>query len=183
MRHRSIIALLAVVACGRPPQAATQTGAPAPPAAQDTSGADTTVEGTVRVVGPAETAQVILSASTSSATTVSVGLSGPLAGELRRLSGATVRATGTPQNNATPPPLRAVAVRDYEILKVDGRRPVVGILSSRGDGFWLTGQDTVELVGVTSDLARLPGAKLYVVGVPEGKALRIRSYGVIRQPQ
>lgn len=177
MRHRPLIALLALAGCNRPPQPAVETGAAAPGAA-DSTVADTTVEGTLRVVGPVETAQIVLRSATAS-----VGLTGPLAAELRRLSGATLRATGTPQANSVPAPARAVAVRDYDILVVDGQRPAVGILLSQDDRLWLAGRDTVELVGVTADLAGRLGAKLFVVGVREDSALRVRSYGVIRDPR
>lgn len=177
MRHRPLIALLALAGCNRPPQPAVETAAAAG-GAGDTTVADTTAEGTLRVVGPQETAQIVLRGATAS-----VGLTGPLADELRRLSGATVRVTGGPQNNLSPLPPRAVLVRDYQILEVDGRRPVVGILLSRDDRVWLAGQDTVELVGVTADLARRLGAKLFVVGVREGSQLRVKSFGVIRDPR
>lgn len=176
MRHRPLIVLLALAGCNRPPQPAVETAAAA--GAGDTTVADTTAQGTLRVVGPQETAQIVLRG-----TTASVGLTGPLSDELRRLSGATVRVTGAPQNNLAPLPPRAVLVRDYGILEVDGRRPVVGILVSREDRLWLAGQDTVELVGVTADLARRLGAKLFVVGVREGSQLRVKSFGVIRDPR
>jgi len=168
---------MVLAGCSRPPQAQVETGAAARSVA-DTTVADTTVEGTLRVVGPVETAQLILRGSAAS-----VGLMGPLSEELRRLSGATLRAVGTPQNNAAPLPPRALLVRDYELLEVNGQRPVVGILLSRDDRFWLGGRDTVELVGITSDLARRLGAKLFVVGVREDGRLRVKSYGVIREPR
>lgn len=167
-----MIVLLALAGCSPPPHAQVETGARAG------SVVDTTVEGTVRVVGPVETAQLILRGPTAS-----VALTGPLSDELRRLSGATLRATGTPQNHSAPLPPRAVVVRDYELLEVDGQRPVVGILLSRDDRVWLGGQDTVELVGITSDLAQRLGAKLFVVGVREDGRLRVKSYGVIRDPR
>lgn len=178
MRHRPIIALLALAGCGRPPQPATGAGVPAAWAALAASAADTTVEGTVRVVGPAERSQLILAGATAS-----VGLAGPLVGELRRLSGATLRATGTPQNNSVPSPPRAVAVRDYQVLEVDGQRPLVGILLSRDGRLWLAGRDTVELLNAAPDLAARLGAKVYVIGVRVGDRLQVRSYGVIRDPE
>ena len=132
----------------------------------------------MRVVGPAETAQLILAGATAS-----VGLAGPLAGELRRLSGATLRVTGTPQNNSTPPPPRAVVARDYQVLEVDGQQPVVGVVVSRDDRLWLAGRDTVELLNAAPDLAARIGAKVYVIGVRAGGRLQVRSYGVIRDPE
>ncbi len=177
MRHRPFILLLALAGCSPPPKQAVETGAPAASAAEST-GADTSAEGTLRVVGPMETAQVVLHSAAAS-----VGLTGPAAAELRRLSGATARVRGTPQNNPAALPPRAIAVRDYEILQVDGQRPVVGILVSRNDRLWLAGRDTVELVGVTADLAQRLGAKLWIVGVREGGQLRVKSFGVIREPR
>jgi hypothetical protein len=104
-------------------------------------------------------------------------------GELRRLSGAALRATGTPRNNSTPPPPRAVVARDYQVLEVDGQRPLVGVVVSRDDRLWLAGRDTVELLNAAPDLAGRLGAKVYVIGVRAGDRLRVRSYGVIRDPE
>jgi hypothetical protein len=140
--------------------------------------ADTVAEGTVRVVGPAESADVILHGATASA-----GLMGPLVGELRRLSGATLRVTGTPRNNSEPVPPRAVLVSDYEVLEVDGERPLVGTLLSRDGHLWLAGRDTVELVADLPDLAAWPGARVFVLGEREGDRFRVKSYGVIRDPR
>jgi hypothetical protein len=76
-----------------------------------------------------------------------------------------------------------VVVGDYEILEVDGQRPLVGIVLSRDGRLWLAGRDTVELVGATPDLAGRPGAKVFVLGVREGDRLRVKSHGVIRDPR
>jgi hypothetical protein len=167
-----MILLLALAGCSRPPQLSVESGAAA------VSAADTIAEGTVRVVGPVETAQVILRGATAS-----VGLTGPLVSELRRLSGATLRVSGTPRSNPAATPPRAVVVGDYEILEVDGQRPLVGIVLSRDGRLWLAGRDTVELVGATPDLAGRPGAKVFVLGVREGDRLRVKSHGVIRDPR
>jgi hypothetical protein len=140
--------------------------------------ADTVAEGTVGVVGPVETAEVVLRGATAS-----VGLTGPLVGELRRLSGATIRVRGTPRSNPAAAPARAIDVGEYEVLDVEGQRPVVGVLLRRDDRLWLAGQDTVELVGVTPELVARSGAKVFVLGVPEGRRLRVKSYGVIQDPR
>jgi hypothetical protein len=170
MSHRSIVLLLALVGCSRPPHPFVE--------GQAAAGAtDTAAEGTVRVSGPAESAEVILQGATAS-----VGLTGPLVGELRRLSGATLRVSGTPRGNATAMPPRAVTVRDYQILEVDGQRPLVGIVLSRNGRLWLAAQDTIELVGVTPDSAARPGAKVFVLGVRENGRLLVKAFGVIRAP-
>jgi hypothetical protein len=172
MSHRPIALLLALAGCSRPPHPTVEARGAA------VSVQDTVAEGTVRVVGPAESAEAILHGATAS-----VGLTGPLVGELRRLSGATLRVIGTPRNNSAPLPPRAVLVDDYEVLEVDGQRPLVGTVLSRDGHVWLAGRDTVELVAATPDLAARSGAKVFVLGEREGDRLRVKSYGVIRDPR
>lgn len=151
MSCRSVLLLLVLAACGRP-RPAVEAGAAA-------SVADTVAEGTVRVVGPAESADVILHGATASA-----GLMGPLGGELRRLSGATLRVTGTPRNNSEPVPPRAVLVSDYEVLEVDGERPLVGTLLSRDGHLWLAGETPSSWSPTcpTSRRGRAPGCSCWV---------------------
>lgn len=159
--------VLVLAGCGRALEPAVQTTSPAAP--------DTVAEGTVRVVGPQETAQVVLSGPAGD-----VALIGPLAGELRRLVGARVRITGRPERNPAAAPERALNVAAYEIVAVDGERPHVGILVRRDDRLWLAGPDTLELVGAPADLAARVGAKVFITGVREGGRLQVKSYGVIR---
>lgn len=161
---------LTLVACTRAPEPAAQG---VPPAS-----ADTVAEGTVRVVGPTETAQVVLSGVARD-----VALTGPLFAELRRLVGARVRITGRPGRNPAAAPDRAVEVTGYDILAVDGERPFVGVVVRRDARLWLAGQDTLELLGAPPDLAARVGAKVFITGTARGGQLVLRSYGVIREPR
>ncbi len=171
MSDKRMVLLLAMAACSRAPQPALHARA------QVEEPPDTVAEGTVRVVGPQETAQVVLTGAAGD-----VGLIGPLAAELRPLFGARVRVSGKGRNNPAAMPRRAVDVSDYEILEVDAQRPFVGIIVRRDDRLWLAGRDTLELVGVPPDLDAKVGAKVFVIGSPEAGRLRIKSYGVIREP-
>src|SRR3972149_970719 len=160
MTHKHAATLLVLAACGRPPVPAVQGASPA--------SADTVAQGTVRMTGPQESAQLVLSGEAPD-----VALIGPLAGELGRLVGARVSVTGWPARNPAAVPERAVEGAAYEILAVDGERPYVGILA---------GQDTLEVVGAPPDLSARIGAKVFVTGVMRGGQLELRSYGVIRDP-
>lgn len=167
MSHKRVLLLLAFAGCGRAPEPALQSTSPA--------SADTVAEGTVRLVGPAEAAQVVLSGPAAD-----VAVMGTLSGELRRLVGARVRITGRPEPNPAAVPDRAVDVAAYEIVAVDGERPHVGILVRRDHRLWLAANDTLELVGASADLAGRVGAKVFVTGEREGGRLHVKSYGVIR---
>lgn len=169
MTYKRVLVLLALAACNRTPGPAVQGASPAP--------GDTVAEGTVRVIGPRETAQVVLSGVAPD-----IALIGPLSGELRRLVGARVRVTGWPLTNPAAAPERAVEVAAYEILAVDGERPYVGIVVRRDDRLWLAGVDTLELLGAPPDLAAHIGAKVFVNGTVRSGQLVLRSYGVIREP-
>lgn len=169
MTHKHAATLLVLAACGGPPVPAVQGASPA--------SADTVAQGTVRMTGPQESAQLVLSGEAPD-----VALIGPLAGELGRLVGARVSVTGWPARNPAAVPERAVEVAAYEILAVDGERPYVGILVGRDNRLWLAGQDTLEVVGAPPDLSARIGAKVFVTGVIRGGQLELRSYGVIRDP-
>jgi hypothetical protein len=107
-------------------------------------------------------------------------LIGPLEPELRRLGGAMVWVTGAPvggQPNAT------INVSRYELVSIDGAKPVVGRLSVRDGATWLAAdRDTVKLVSAPRELAAKAGAKVWVVGRRSGNELTPQSYGVIRDP-
>lgn len=139
---------------------------------------DTVVTGVVRSVGADPFAQTVLRTPAGD-----VGVRGRLAPEIAGLLGAEVRAWGTPVPHAPPPPQRAVDVRGYEIVSVNGERPVVGTLVADGAALVTAAGDTVRLAGVPQDLAWLPGATVWVVGVERGEGLAVQSYGVIRRPQ
>ncbi len=171
MSNKHVFLLLALAACGRAPETSVPAASPAAAAA------DTVAEGTVRVVGPQEAAQVVLRGAGGE-----LALIGSLSQELRRLSGASVRVRGHPERNPATAPERAVNVADYEILAVDGRRPFVGLVVRRDNRLWLEGRDTLELVGAPPDLAARVGARVFVIGDAEAGRVLLKSYGVIRNP-
>jgi hypothetical protein len=110
----------------------------------------------------------------------STTLTGPLESELRRLGGAVVWVSGAPTAG---PPNATLAVTRYEIVSIDGAKPVVGRLSVRDGDTWLTtDRDTVKLVSVPAELGTKVGAKVWVVGRQSGNELALQSYGVIRDP-
>ena len=63
-------------------------------------------------------------------------LVGPLEPELRRLGSATVWVTGAPTAG---PPNASFTVDRYEIVLIDGVKPLVGLVSARNGGSWLIG--------------------------------------------
>ena len=107
-----------------------------------------------------------------------VRLVGPLELELRRLGGATVTVAGAPA--ASPP--NAFTVSRYDIVSVDGSRPVVGTLLSRDGGLALASTDTVRLASVPAGLQDKAGARVWIVGRRTGGELTVQSYGILRDP-
>lgn len=107
-------------------------------------------------------------------------LVGALESELRRLSGATVSVVGTVDSTG-PPPGVSLDVREYELLSINGQRPLVGTVLVRDDGIWLAAADTVRLVPELQELRDHAGARVWVVGTASanGSELRVGSYGVI----
>ena len=104
-------------------------------------------------------------------------LTGPLEPELRRLGSATIWVAGAPAPNAS------FAVSRYEIVSIDGAKPMVGSLVTRNGGTWLAAErDTVKLASVPVALAGKTGAKVWIVGRRAGAELTPQSFGVIREP-
>jgi len=105
-------------------------------------------------------------------------LLGPLEPELRRLGSATVSVAGAP---ASSPP-GAFTVTRYEIISIDGARPLVGTLLDRASAQWLaTERDTVRLTSVPADLTANAGSKVWIVGRRNGADLVVQTFGVIRE--
>ncbi len=144
----------------------------APPAGE---GGPETREGRVVVTGAVPTTFLTLQWEGGS-----VVLRGDLSDELRRLTGATVRVTGTPVEQGQQS--RALRVVNYEILEIDGGRPTVGVLMREADGMHLHDESgrMLPLAGAPASMQRRVGAKVWIVGPVEDGALRVRSYGVIR---
>jgi hypothetical protein len=104
-------------------------------------------------------------------------LVGPLEPELRRLGGAYVWLTGEPVPNA------GFNVGRYEIVSIDGAKPVVGQVVVRNGTTWLlTDRDTVKVNAAPPQLAQTVGAKVWVVGRRAANELVPQSFGIIRAP-
>jgi hypothetical protein len=107
-------------------------------------------------------------------------LVGPLEPELRRLGGATVWVTGSPVSGA---PNATFSVTRYDIVSIDGAKPIVGVVMTRDGATWLaTESDTVKLGKAPAALAAKNGAKVWVVVRRSGDELTTQTYGVIREP-
>lgn len=133
-----------------------------------------TAEGVLGVTGTevAPTAVIRVDDETS------LGLTGDLAPELRRLAGARVRVEGRP---AATPVGAGIEVLHYRILEIEGRVPEVGILREELDRWILYPEDGEPLI-----LEGMPatgiadGMKIWVVGQPDAdRHFRVESYGVI----
>ncbi len=107
-------------------------------------------------------------------------LVGALIHELRSLAGAELLVRGVTRDDGAG---RALDVREYEVLSVDGQRPLVGIVIRQGDALWLAAGDTLRLVPQLDEMRALVNTKVWVVGEtdPVMRELRIRSYGAIVQ--
>ena len=106
-------------------------------------------------------------------------LVGPLEGELQRLNSATVWVAGAPVAS----PANGFAVTRYDVVSIDGAKPLVGITLDRAGAMWLaTATDTVKLTAAPSDLTRTVGAKVWVVGRRTGSDVTVQTFGVIREP-
>jgi hypothetical protein len=137
-----------------------------PPAA---AAAADSVRGTVVVtgVGPSPYATI----STGDGPII---LAGALEVELRQLGGAEVDVFGELAGGQR----RSLNVQRYEVLAIDGERPVVGTVLA--DGRRIAAGDTLTVVGHADALPA--GAKVWIVGRRDGTELRLQSWGVIRKP-
>jgi hypothetical protein len=169
IRRRSSLLLLAAVLMACTPQNGAPGATPGAGAASgDTRVGDTTLVGTVRVVGSAPVNLRVVLQHPDGGTTE---LAGALKDELRSLSGAEVAVRGTLTGGV----LSATA---YEIRAVDGAPVVMGVIESIEDG--------------TARLRTAAGATVLVAGVPASfrvgqkvwvqgpQSIRVQSYGVIR---
>jgi hypothetical protein len=145
----------------------------APPGSGETGGA-------MRSSAPTREGKIIVSGSEGMLVTTLqtaagvVFLTGVLENELRTLSGATVRVSGTETKSGS---RTTVDVQSYEIVAVDGERPVVGTLLS-GNRL-AVGSDTLTVTGAFTAPV---GAKMWVTGARSGKQIAVRSYGIITRP-
>jgi hypothetical protein len=108
-----------------------------------------------------------------------VRLEGPLAEELRRVSGASVRAWGS---RASGQPEDRLTVAGYAVDSVNGRPVYVGVVFQTPDGLVLRDAREWRLAGAPGALRALIGGKIYVAGSLSGDTITVESWGVIRQP-
>jgi hypothetical protein len=105
-----------------------------------------------------------------------IGLAGPLEHELAQLVGARVRVQGRAGPNPRPTALRAIAVRNYEVLDVAGARPIVGRLRRVDHMFWI---DTTRLASPPPTLTEALGAKVWVTGRWSQSGFQVSMYGIL----
>jgi hypothetical protein len=106
-------------------------------------------------------------------------LVGPLEPELQRLNSATVWVAGGPVAS----PAGGFTVTRYDIVSIDGAKPILGTTVNRAGAVWLVNErDTVKLVAAPSDLTSKVGAKVWVVGRRTGADLTVQTHGIIREP-
>lgn len=153
-------------------------GAEDPDAAAAEAAADTVGEFTGRVAaeGTQEADYLVLRVPDDAP----VALTGPLAGELRRLQNASVQVRGIHTVGGIARG-GSVEVRSYSLLSIDGERPEVGVLLRRDGDFWLVAEaTTLRLSGMPSELTDREGAKIWVTGPSSAGTLQLRSYGILR---
>ena len=143
------------------------------PSVRDGEGEE--IEHTGRVVVSGSAGMAVIALQTEGGQ--SVGLAGELLDELTRLSGAVVAVAGPPARTLQG---EGVDVVRYEVVSVDGEKPVVGVLAGGEGAFRLESAESLALVDVPEQLAEQVGAKIWVVGPETAEGTRVRSYGVIR---
>lgn len=150
--------------------------APTPSAAPTAMPSETVLTGKVVAGGVAAQPVTSLQVEGGKPTT----LAGPLEQELRTLGGATVWVAGTPgagTSNAS------FTVGRYEIVSIDGAKPLVGSLIGRNGATWLAAErDTAKLASVPAALSGKTGGKVWIVGRRAGAELIVQSFGIIKEP-
>lgn len=132
-----------------------------------------TLEGRVRVVGNAPFSWTVVEGADGQSRIVS----GALRGEIRRLAGAHIRVTGRLVQGDIPD--TTLEASSYEILSVDGDRPLLGRLERDAEGYYLTRQEGLvrRVTFVSDQLAEQVGALMWVVLDERGGIAR---YGILR---
>ncbi len=100
-----------------------------------------------------------------------VFLTGALEPELRALSSATVELSGAQTRRDT---RVTVDVRSYDVIDIDGERPLIGRLLASNR--LIINMDTLSVTGTINAPA---GAKIWITGDLSGKQISVRSYGII----
>lgn len=136
-----------------------------------------TVVGIVRVVGADPITQLVVQAEGGDAT----ALVGPLQSELHQTVGLEVRITGVAAD-PSPPSRRALDVRSYETVAMNGTPAHTGIIERSGDALRLaTTSRPWTLVNPPDELRQSVGAKVWVAGESSGETLRVSAYGIIKR--
>lgn len=134
-----------------------------------------TIAGAVRVVGNEPFSRAVVEPEEGEPAAVD----GPYRGEIRRLAGAVVRLSGRIEEGGYPG--RTLEASSYEIVSVDGVRPLLGTLEADSAGFRLAFPHGGEhrLTAVSGPLSDRLGALVWVVLDDRGGVAR---YGVLREP-
>ncbi|MDZ7778495.1 MAG: hypothetical protein U5R14_00975 [Gemmatimonadota bacterium] len=107
-----------------------------------------------------------------------VELLGTMAGNVRLLTGTTVRACGPGLT-----PGGELEVTEVEVVEVDGMPATLGVLRDEGTDGWsvepLGSGEATGLRAVSGDLRRAAGTVVWVAGPIESGRLSVRSYGVL----
>jgi hypothetical protein len=109
----------------------------------------------------------------------SVRLAGDLEAELERLSGAMVRVEGIVEEQGA---IRSFSVRAYEVLDIDGAKPLVGVLQEDSGRLTIATDPPLTLRDPPQGLAVMVGAKVWIVGRVEAATVHVQSFGIIRDP-
>jgi len=135
-----------------------------------------TIVGTVSVVGNEPFTQAVVEPEEGDPAVVA----GPHRAEIRRLAGAVVRLSGVLGEAGYPG--RTLEATSYEIVSVDGVRPLLGTLEAAENGAFrlvFPHGGERELAAVSAALAARRGSLVWVVLDDRGGVAR---YGVLREP-
>ncbi len=106
-----------------------------------------------------------------------VEMAGEFAGNVRRLTGAVVRACGSGHTSEG-----ALEVTGVEVLEVDGMPALLGVLRAAGSAWMLDpldGGDATTLASVPEGLQAAEGEVVWVAGVATPGSLTVRSFAVL----
>jgi len=135
-----------------------------------------TVTGVVRAMGAEPLVQHVVQPAGGEGT----ALAGALLSELQQLVGLEVRVTGVPAGPA-PPAVRALDVRSYEVLALNGTPARTGVLERAGDGLQLVAaHGRWTLLNPPDELRRAVGATVWVAGDSSDGRLPVSAYGIIK---
>lgn len=165
MRELSVLlAVMVVVGCG------SESSVP------ESDGAEERVaEGTIRQVGSAPNA--VTRIETVDGPIVVVG---PLGLEIARAAGAVARVHGTASASGASDTIQAAR---YELVSVDGLRPLVGNLDLRDGSVVLETKDgrQVELLGGSDRMRAAAGSKVWITTRDDGRS--IVRWGILSTPE